>query len=87
MNGYVKNHMKIYMKNYVKSYMHCSKCGLVTIWCVGLVFGVWFWGVLGMRFFCTAGASCETVYPTKSTLFVIETDTSKIMIGSVLSKD
>ena len=41
--------------------MHCFKYGLVTIWHMALVFGVWFLGVLGMRSFYTAGASCEAV--------------------------
>ena len=58
---YVKIYMNIYKKFYVKSYIHCSKCEFVTIWHVGLVFGVWFWEVLGMRSFCTAGANCEVV--------------------------
>ena len=61
LNRYVKNYIKIYMKSYVKSYMHCSKYGLVIVLHVGLVFGFWFWGVLGMHLFCTMGASCEVV--------------------------
>ena len=57
----VKNHTESYKKIYVKGYMHCFKFQLVTIWYMGLVFGVWFWEVLGMHSFCTAGASCEVV--------------------------
>ena len=54
-----KNHMNNYIKSYVKSCIQCSKCRFVNIWYVGLVFGVWFWEVLGMHLFCIAGASCE----------------------------
>ena len=64
LKNYAKNHTKKIKKNYVKNYMHCSKCWLVTIWHMGLVFGVWFWEVMGMRSFCIAGASCEAVAAT-----------------------
>ena len=60
LKGYMKNRMKNY-KKYVKSYMHCSKWGLVTIWHIVLLSGVWFWEVLGMHLFYTAGANCEVV--------------------------
>ena len=61
LKSYVKSHIKNSKKSYVNSYMHSSKCGLVTFWHVGLVLGFWFWKALGMRSFCTVGASCEVV--------------------------
>ena len=57
LKGYVKSHSK----SFVKSYLYYSKFGLVTIWYVGLVFGVQFWEVPGMGSFCTTGASCEAI--------------------------
>ena len=38
--SYMKNQMKKYNKDYMKNYMHCFKCGLVTIWYIGLMFRV-----------------------------------------------
>ena len=61
LKNYVKSHMKSSKESNVKSYMHYSKYGLVTIWHVGLVFGVWSWEILGMCPFCTVGASCKAV--------------------------
>ena len=57
----IKSNVKSHMKNYVKNYIYCSKCKVVNIWHVGLVFGVWFWEALGMHSLCTAGVSCEVV--------------------------
>ena len=57
-----KSYEKLWEK-LCEKYMHCYKCGLVTIWRMGLVFGVWFCEVLGIRSFCTVGASCEVVAP------------------------
>ena len=57
----IKSNVKSHIKKNVKSYIYCSKCRVVIIWHVGLVFGVWFWEALGMHSLCTAGASCEGV--------------------------